>query len=249
MGLENAIIKTSMNKNIKKTETVDGKIEGLHTFSFCDIRHAKAQKLEIEIENRVAFWKRCAWRAYQDLLKLKFQGGLPETWDNNRRAQVNLLKLTIKDIRRRGYEEIQQMYAAMRDLTLVNQFTVHNIIPTAGRAVVAEWITGDNTHDAANGANFGSLGTSNTAPANGDTTLTTETYRKATSSANTSSNVAFLSNFYTATEVTGTFEEAGWHIDGTGAADSGELLSHFLSGTIIKANTETLTIESSLTIS
>jgi len=144
---------------------------------------------------------------------------------------------------------LQDLYKAMQGLTLVNQIEVHNIIPTAGRSVVALWIVGDNTYDANNGANYGSLGDNNTAPVNGDTTLSNETYRKATSSATSSSNVVYLSNFYTATEVTGTFEEAGWHIDGTGVADSGQLLSHFLTTSIVKSATETLTVESTLTIS
>jgi len=147
------------------------------------------------------------------------------------------------------YNILQELYKAMQDLTLVNQVEVHNIIPTAGRSVLAQWIIGTITYSADNGVNYGSLGTSNTAPANGDTQLTTETYRKATSSAATSSNVAYLSNFYTATETSGTFEEAGWHIDGTGVANTGQLLSHFLTTTIAKSVTETLTVESTITIS
>lgn len=150
---------------------------------------------------------------------------------------------------RARYSILQKLYKELQDACMVNQFVVENIIPTVGRAVIADWITGDNTYDAANGANYGSLGTDNTAPANGDTTLTTETYRKATSSAATSNNIAYLSNFYTASEVTGTFEEAGWHIDGGAGADTGQLLSHFLTGTITKSGTETLTCESTLTIS
>ena len=144
---------------------------------------------------------------------------------------------------------LQELYQAMQALTTVQQVEVHNIIPTVGRSVIALWIIGDNTYDAAVGTNYGTLGDDNTAPVNGDTTLGNETYRKATSSATSANNIAYLSNFYTATEVTGTIEEAGWHIDGTGAADSGQLLSHFLTTSITKAATETLTVESTLTIS
>jgi hypothetical protein len=147
------------------------------------------------------------------------------------------------------HEILQDLYKSMQALTIVNQVEVHNIIPTVGRSVIALWIIGDNTYDAAVGTNYGTLGDDNTAPVNGDTTLGNETYRKATSSATSANNIAYLSNFYTATEVTGTIEEAGWHIDGTGAADSGQLLSHFLTTSITKAATETLTVESTLTIS
>jgi len=131
----------------------------------------------------------------------------------------------------------------------VRQLEVHNIIPTAGRSVIARWITGDNTYSGDDGANYGSLGTSSTAVANGDTQLTAETYRKATSSVARSNNIAYLSNFYTATEVTGTFEEAGWHISGTALANTGQLLSHFLTTSIAKSSVESLVVESSLTIS
>lgn len=163
-------------------------------------------------------------------------------------AQIDRVLRTISTPQAR-HLILNRLFKDLQKACLVNQFVVENIIPTVGRAVIAQWITGDNTYDADNGANYGSLGTDNTAPDNGDTTLTTETYRKATSSAATANNVAYLSNFYTATEVTGTFEEAGWHIDGGAGADTGQLLSHFLTGTIVKANTETLTVESTLTIS
>jgi hypothetical protein len=147
------------------------------------------------------------------------------------------------------WEPLRQCYDELHRLFMVDQVVVKNILPTAGRSVVAQWITGDATFDADAGANFGSLGTDNTAPADGDTQLGAETFRKATSSAATASNVAFLSNFYTATEVTGTFQEAAWHIDGTGTANTGEILSHFLTGSIVKSATETLTIESQITVS
>jgi len=222
-------------------EKTGGKIEGLHTFSICDIRHPQSKTLEQEIEQTIGMYRNALKRAKSDFYLAKAREATKD--------EIALLTAVMADLRQRWHKEVGQMYSAMRDLTLVNQFTVHNIIPTAGRAVIAEWITGDITHSADNGANYGSLGTSNTAVANGDTTLTTETYRKATSSAATASNVAFLSNFYTATEVTGTFEEAGWHIDGTASADTGELLSHFLTTTISKSSTETLTAESTLTIS
>jgi hypothetical protein len=211
-----------------------------HTYSLCDIRHPLAKKLETSIEETVVHYRHAVGSAKRDLYGVLARDGDTE--------EVNTLKAVIQEIKRRGHLELTEMYAALRDISLVNLVTVKNILPTEGRAVVAAWIIGDNTFDAATGANYGSLGTDNTAPANGDTTLGTETYRKATSSATSSSNVSFLSNFYTAAEVTGTFEEAGWHIDGTGSVDTGELLSHFLTGSIVKSSIETLTVESQITV-
>ena len=211
-----------------------------HTYSICDATDPKAKSLEKLIVATIDHYQKAIGRAKIDLFGVRARNG--------NRDEIQLLKDVIDDIKRRGHEELALMYERLRGIALVRQLTVKNILPTAGRTVVAQWLTGDNSVDAANGANYGSLGTDNTAPANGDTALGTETYRKATSSSTNSSNVAFLSNFYTATEVTGTFEEAGWHLDGTGAADSGELLSHFLTGSIVKTSTETLTVESQITI-
>lgn len=166
--------------------------------------------------------------------------------------ESNIAKEIEKMLEEAGKMAWDKYMYLMKELRIHSEFrekVVENIIPTAGRTVIAQWIVGDNTNDADNGANYGSLGTDNTTPANGDTTLGTETYRKATSSGNNSSNVALLSNFYSAAEVTGTFEEAGWHIDGTASADTGQLLSHFLIGTTVKSAAETLTVESTLTIS
>lgn len=220
-----------------------------HLLSLCDIRHPLAVKLEKQIESVAKQYHRGIHRAKQDRYRLLARLPYQEQWSSIQEQEVSLLTEVIRDLRLRCHRELGQLYRTLRDVSLVKQFEVNNIIPTAGRAVIAQWITGDNTYDADTGANYGSLGTSSTAPANGDTQLTAESYRKATSSVATASNVAYLSNFYTASEVTGTFEEAGWHIDGTASANTGQLLSHFLTGTVTKAATETLTVESTLTIS
>lgn len=216
-------------------------IVGIHSWSTCDVRHPVTRGLEKMIEATIERSHNAIRKARRDMyLAMAREAGKDE---------IQLFKNVISELKSRAHAELTQMYAAMRDASLVNQLTVKNIIPTAGRSVIALWIIGDNTYDAANGANYGSLGDDNTAPANGDTTLGNETYRKARSSEGTAANVAYLSNFYSAAEVTGTFEEAGWHIDGTGSADTGQLLSHFLTGSITKTSVETLTVESTLTIS
>lgn len=147
------------------------------------------------------------------------------------------------------WEELQEMVKELKRLTMVREKIVENIIPTVGRAVIAKWLIGDNTYTADTGINYGSLGDDNTAPTNADTTLGNETYRKAIASVSQVDNQAFVAAFYTATEVSGTFEECGLHIVGTGSADTGQLFSHFLTGGIVKSTTETLTVESEITIS
>ena len=222
-------------------------IKGWHTISVCDVRHPEAKKTEKSIMATSEYYAtkektllECLYVALAHLTR----GDDPDAPE-----RVQTWRKAILDVRNAKHAALTDLYELLRGFSGVNVFTVPNIIPTAGRAVIARWLTGDNTYSGDDGANYGSLGTSATAPTNSDTQLTTETYRKATSSVARSNNIATLSNFYTATEVTGTFEEAGWHIAGTGSANTGQLLSHFLTTTIAKSSTETLTVESSLTIS
>ena len=125
--------------------------------------------------------------------------------------------------------------------------TYKNLIPTSGRNNVAKALAGDLSAIAEAEINFTSLGTDATAPTNGDTTLGTETFRKAVASSTSSANQLFVTAFYTAVEVTGTFSEAGLHIDGTGAVDSGVLFSRVIIS-VTKSATETLTIDYTVTI-
>lgn len=128
---------------------------------------------------------------------------------------------------------------------LVRQLTIENLTVTVGRSVLMQRLSGTVTYTGI--VNYGALGTSATAPVIGNTQLGTETYRKALSSGTFSTNVAYLENFYTATEVSGTFEEYGFFIDGTGAANSGQLFNRFVT-TTVKSNTESLNVQSIITL-
>lgn len=236
-------------ENIIKKEKPQVDTLEKHRLSFCDNRHPLAKKIEAEITEVATHYQNAILKARRDKWAVVSRLPLVEERNDYQREEVALFSAVIQELRKRGHEELKQLYKALRDVSLSRQFEFNNIIPTVGRTVIAMWITGDDTYPADSGANYGSLGTSNTAPTNGDTQLTAETYRKATSSAAFALNVAYLSNFYSATEVSGTFEEAGWHIYGTATANSGQLLSHFLTGTIVKSLTETLTCESALTLS
>ncbi len=127
--------------------------------------------------------------------------------------------------------------------------TFENLIPTSGRNNVAKALAGDLAAISEAEINFTSLGTDATAPTNGDTTLGTETFRKAVASTTSSSNQLFVTAFYTAPEVSGTFSEAGLHIDATGAVDSGILFSRVVfSPAVTKSLSETLTVDYTVTI-
>lgn len=127
---------------------------------------------------------------------------------------------------------------------LVRQFCIKNITTTVGRTVFARRLSGNTLYTGI--VNYGALGTNAAAPAVGNTQLGTETYRKALSSGTFSNNIAYLENFYTAAEVNGTFEEYGFFIDGNAGANTGQLFNRFTT-TVIKSNTESLNVQSTVT--
>ena len=120
-----------------------------------------------------------------------------------------------------------------------------NLIPLVARVMIANNL-GSVTPNNDMAINYSSLGTGTTAPSSSDTKLVTETHRKQIASLTNLSNSVFASAFYQATEVTGTFYEAGLFCDGTALTDSGILFSRVLLNSptgITKSETETLTID------
>ena len=128
----------------------------------------------------------------------------------------------------------------------VREVIQENMIPLTGRAYIILRLMQDQatpgiklTHTA--------LGSGTNAPANGDTQLQTETYRKAVASATSAGNIGYVSAFYTAVEFVGTIREVGLFINGTGAANSGTLFSRVATN-LTKSNIETLTVDYQLTL-
>ena len=127
-------------------------------------------------------------------------------------------------------------------------YEYYNLIPTVARENLARGLAGGISSLADISVNESSLGTGVTPPANGDTTLQTEVHRTGIGSSTFVDNKYFATAFYTAPEVSGTFKEAGLHINGTGAPDSGLLFSRVVID-ITKSLSETLTIDYEVTIS
>jgi len=124
------------------------------------------------------------------------------------------------------------------------EMVVENVTTTIGRSVLAQRLSGDTTYTGT--VNYTALGDDNTAPVVGDATLGNEVYRKGLSSGTDSSNIAYLETFFTASETSGTYEEYGMFIDGSGVADSGQLFNRF-TATVVKSVTETLNVQSIIT--
>jgi len=141
------------------------------------------------------------------------------------------LKITIRDAES---GEIKRIY------------NYDNVICTVGKTLIANNLT-DATPDNAPRINYVALGSNAAVPSSADTQLGTETYRNSVASETNALNVAYVTGFFTATETSGTYLEAGLFSNGTGAANSGILVSH-VAVSVTKAITETLTIDWTITI-
>lgn len=135
----------------------------------------------------------------------------------------------------------------LNEICRTERVVYENLIPTTGRTVIANNLTASSPTDDPR-INRCALGSSTTAPANSDTQLGTETYRNAVASETNASNVAYVTGFFSATETTGTYREAGLFINGSAAANNGKLFSH-VAINITKSGTETLTLDWTITIS
>lgn len=122
-----------------------------------------------------------------------------------------------------------------------------NLVPTVARQMIANQLT-DASPDNTMLATHIALGTGTNAPANADTTLQTETYRNIPASMNNVANVANITGFFSTTETSGTFREAGIFSNGTGSANTGILVSR-VAINIVKSTSETLTLDWTLTLS
>lgn len=126
-------------------------------------------------------------------------------------------------------------------------FEKHNIIVTVGRAVLAELLSGGATYTGE--INYGALGTGVApAPANSDTQLSNEVFRKLAASQTFSDNIAYIDFFYTASDTDGTYTEFGNFIDGGAGANTGQLFSYIATGNWVKSSSESLFVSCQYTI-
>ncbi len=126
---------------------------------------------------------------------------------------------------------------------------IENVTPTEGRVVMARALAGDLTDISEIEINYTAVGTSATAPAITDSQLGTETFRKLITASTYVDNLAYITGLYAAGEATGTLQEHGLFINGTGTANSGAMISRLLLGGIVKGGSDVFTVESELTIS
>lgn len=130
---------------------------------------------------------------------------------------------------------------------MTREMVVENLITTVGRSVIAQRLANTTTYTGI--INYGALGSSATAVANGDTQLGTEVFRKVVASASYTTNVAFIDFFYSKADTNGSYAEFGTFIDGGAGANTGQLFTHALTGTWTKTSSESMTVSTQYTIS
>lgn len=159
------------------------------------------------------------------------------------------LSMMIEELQKMG-RDVTELIRKLNRICKTDVFVFENLIPTVGRTMIANNLS-NSSPTTVMLLNYTALGTGTTAVANGQTTLVTETYRKQTASYTNSSNIAYFTAFYSATETTGTYKEAGLFAGASGTANSGVLFSRVLlnpTAGITKSATETLTIDYTITI-
>jgi hypothetical protein len=123
-----------------------------------------------------------------------------------------------------SWAEYRRLVDDFHRMFLVRQFVAHNVICDNGKAVLARILANDFTYTGV--PNYCALGTGTSAGVHTDTKLGTEAYRKLIAAKTFVGLATYLSTFFSATECSGTYKEIGHFIDGTAAADSGQIWSH-----------------------
>jgi hypothetical protein len=156
---------------------------------------------------------------------------------------ISMRKLFNKD----GYRARYMQLLKQLERFMTGEKVVHNLITTRGPSVLAQRLANDTTYTGI--INYGALGSSATAVANGDTQLTAEVFRKIVASASTTSNIAFIDFFYSKTDTNGTYQEFGTFIDGAAGANTGRIFTHALTGGWTKSASESMTVACQYTFS
>lgn len=111
-----------------------------------------------------------------------------------------------------------------------------NLIPTVGRAVLAELLVSGSGATYTGEVDYGALGDGATAFTNASTQLNNEIYRTQASSQVFDDNIVTIDWFVASGDTADdTFEEFGAFIDGSAAADSGQAFSLLITGGWVKA--------------
>lgn len=193
-------------------------IEGIHTFKYYNAQSPKAKGL-IQSLNRLHF--------EVESMRKQYKGS--EKW-----REVNAYYVDLFDTLATELEE-----------HLCREVEIQNLTTLVGRGSLTGILAGDGINTGE--VNFTALGTGTTPPAEGQTQLVNEVYRKGLSVGQSLNNQALLRTFFNPLEVVGTFEEYANFIDGVLTANSGVMFNRF-TGQQVKSSIEALIIINQITL-
>ena len=142
-----------------------------------------------------------------------------------------------------AFELNKKRWYILGELIWVDERT--NVICNAGLNAICKRLHGDTTYTGE--ITKMALGTGTPTPAVGDVKLATESYRNDTASGTSSTNIAYLTAYYTEAECNGTYTEFGNFIDGGAGADTGQLWSHTAGFSWVKDATTVLVVDTKYT--
>jgi hypothetical protein len=133
---------------------------------------------------------------------------------------------------------------------ITRKFEFKNLVVDLGLNIIAKFLTGDNSTTGQ--INYCALGIGDDVVQANNTKLSNEIFRKTISAGNHSNNILLISIFFDFTEANQEIKEIGLFVDGEETKDSGILFSRISTENsdipITKQDTETLTIDYSLTL-
>lgn len=129
---------------------------------------------------------------------------------------------------------------ALGELCETKEHVFFNQVHRVGREVFARMLVGDSTYTGE--INYGALGSGSAAIVDTDTTLGTEVARKPIASRSRTNDSVTIDFYYSKSDTDGTYEEFACFIDGSAAADSGQMFNRVLTGGWSKSATEAMTV-------
>ena len=144
---------------------------------------------------------------------------------------------SLGDVPQAVFEALEQR---LRSLCTVRETIFSNAVVMSGRTVFTRMMVGDTTYTGA--INWGAIGTSATAVSDAQTQLVAEAKRKGIATKSRTDDSVTLRFFYTKADANGTFQEFACFIDGTSAANSGQMYNRALTGGWVKSALEAMTV-------
>jgi hypothetical protein len=175
------------------------------------------------------------------------KGRLVMTFADGSSAKAKRMEKRIIALRDSGQmEKCSKLIREFNKLFMVRRILVPNMCVKVGRTMIVNNLTSSSPTNAMR-ITYGAVGTNAAAPTDADTQLGTELARATVASATNSDNVGYVTLFFGYSAANGALKEAGLFSDASATVNSGVLVSHAAIN-VTKANTNTLTIDWTLTL-